>query len=184
MGSSGIPLAIALGAHTSFAIERLADDPGAAEAALRDALDMLRATGNRAWSEGLVVQLARCLELLDRDEEAIALVDSTSKGYAFGDTLVGGIRAKVLAKRGAFQEAIAVAREAVGVADTTEAAEMRADIRVELARVLRLAGEPAAAKAAALEAAEIYEAKENRVMTRVARSLATELADELTAQPR
>ena len=183
-GELRMPLAIALGAHTSFAIERLADDPGAAEAALRDALDMLRATGNRAWSEGLVVQLARCLELLDRDEEAIALVDSTSKGYAFGDTIVGGIRAKVLAKRGAFQEAIAVAREAVRVADTTEAAEMRADIRVELARVLRLAGEPAAAKAAALEAAEIYEAKENRVMTRVARSLATELADEMTAQPR
>ena len=98
--------------------------------------------------------------------------------------IVGGIRAKVLAKRGAFQEAIAVAREAVGVADTTEAAEMRADIRVELARVLRLAGEPAAAKAAALEAAEIYEAKENRVMSRVARSLETELANEMTAEAR
>jgi len=175
------PLQVGIGVETAFMIERLAGDPAAAEPTLRHSIELLRSIGSFNWAAGAVVQLAACLELQDRDDEAMEVVASASEGYAYGDTLIAEVRAKVLAKRGDSAEALEQAHRAVAVADTTDITELRADSRLVLARVLRLAGEPVAAKAAATEAADLWDEKENRVMARVARALVAELATSSTA---
>jgi tetratricopeptide (TPR) repeat protein len=170
-----IPLQVGIGVQIAFTIEQLAGDPGAAEAALRQAIDLLRSIGSHNWADGVVVQLAWCLAAQGRDDEALEAADSAGEGYAYGDTVIAWVRATVLARRGSLAEAVKQAERAVVVADTTDSTELRAESRLVLARILRPAGDPVAGSAAASAAADLYDAKENLVLARVARALVAEL---------
>jgi hypothetical protein len=70
---------------------------------------------------------------------------------------------------GAVDEAVAISREAVDIAERTDASTMRGDALLELGRVLRGAGSDGDADDAARRALELYEAKGNRVGAAAAR---------------
>src|SRR5581483_2527030 len=70
-----------------------------------------------------------------------------------------GVAAEVLSRRDAPEEAIALARRAVALAETTDALVDHADARLTLARVLRAHGRSAEADAELERARALYEAK-------------------------
>ena len=73
-------------------------------------------------------------------------------------------RARVLAKRGKYDEAERLAREAVEVGETTEDLNSKAETWADLGEVLTLAGRPLEAAEALEQAIARFEAKENLVM--------------------
>ena len=73
------------------------------------------------------------------------------------------VRAKILAVRGAFEEAEPLAREAVEIASTTDAFDLRGQISLDLATVLGAAGRPEEAQRAAEDALADFERKGNLV---------------------
>jgi tetratricopeptide (TPR) repeat protein len=79
----------------------------------------------------------------------------------------------VLARRGEHYEAVRLAREAVGIGDTTEDLGSKAETRADLGEVLILAGRAQEAAEALEQALVRFEAKENLVMAgRVRKRLA------------
>ena len=87
-----------------------------------------------------------------------------------------GARAKALARRGRFEEAERLVREAVAVSNETDFVMDQADVRMDLAEVLRLAGRSEEAVEATREALQRYERKESVVYAARARALLDELS--------
>jgi tetratricopeptide (TPR) repeat protein len=109
--------------------------------------------------------LAEALYAQSRYEEAEAWA-RTSETNAGEDDLTAqpswrSVRAKVLARRGALEEAERLAREAVGLAEGTDALNQRAKAEADLAEVLRLAGRSDEAAGHLGEALRLYELKGN-----------------------
>jgi tetratricopeptide (TPR) repeat protein len=69
------------------------------------------------------------------------------------------VRGKVLARRGQFEEAKALGRRAVEIANTTDAYSEIGDALRDLAEILELAGEKSEARAALEGALDAYEQK-------------------------
>ena len=82
------------------------------------------------------------------------------------------VRASILARSGAIEEAEAMARAALDMARQTEVPDLHASALLELATVLGLAGHADAARAALDEAIGIYAAKRDLVSERRAREMA------------
>jgi tetratricopeptide (TPR) repeat protein len=72
-----------------------------------------------------------------------------------------GVPARLLARRGRLEEAERLARDGVTIAADSEFVVLHADVLLDLAEVLELAGRPDEASAAAAEAVRIYERKGN-----------------------
>jgi len=85
-----------------------------------------------------------------------------------------GVTARLLAREGRSAEAAALAREAVAIVAATEFLTCHADVLMDLAEVL-LGGDPAGAAAAAEEALQLYERKENVASAARARSFLADL---------
>jgi hypothetical protein len=153
-------------------IELLAGDAAAAEAYFRDGYRMLAAFGEHGNLAGLAVYLAEALHRLGRDEEADALVDEAARGGNPDDaelqTLWRLSRARIRAAAGDVTEAERLAREAVEIADRTDAPSMRADAHLTLAGVLAAARTDRDAREALQAALELYQAKGNTIGMREA----------------
>jgi class 3 adenylate cyclase/tetratricopeptide (TPR) repeat protein len=164
-------------------IELLAGDAAAAEAYFRDGYGMLGALGEQGNLAGLAVYLAAALQRLGRDEEADVLAAEAASNGNPDDAEVQILwrltRARIRAAAGAVAEAKRLAREAVAIADRTDATNMRADALLTLAAILGRAGADEEARLAARTALELYEAKGNRIGAREARGL---LASEVSAR--
>ena len=80
------------------------------------------------------------------------------------------VQAKVLARRGEFEEAETLSREALAIAAGTDWHRMHADALVDLAEVLRLAGRADETAQALREAIELYERKQDLADAKRARS--------------
>ena len=76
----------------------------------------------------------------------------------------------VLARRGSFEEAERIAREAVVQMDTSDFPSERGDARMALAEVLQLAGKTGEAADAMREAIALYERKGNVLQAGTARA--------------
>lgn len=122
----GLTLRMATRRTISGAIELLADEPVAAERELRWGYDRLEAMGERADQGGIGAQLGEALYRQGRYDEA--------ERYAVRD-----VRAKLLARRGDFNTAETLAREAVVAADAVDNFNRRGNVRLALAEVLCLA---------------------------------------------
>ena len=85
------------------------------------------------------------------------------------------VEAKVLARRGRFDEAEVVAREAIAIIDRSDELNNQAVFREGLVEVLRLSGRTDEAIQVLREALARYEQKGNVVMTHATRSLLEEL---------
>ena len=152
---------------SSGVVEMMAGDFGAAEAAMRSAYEALAAMGEKARSSSRVAILAGIVYELGRYDEAMELADEADAVSAVDDMepqiWLRGVRAKVLARRGRFDEA-----EREG-ARTRSSQRRRIGLYTgmawsDLAEVLYLAGRSNDAAAAARRAEEFLEAKGSLVL--------------------
>ncbi|HVA29957.1 MAG TPA: hypothetical protein VMU58_01685, partial [Gaiellaceae bacterium] len=131
-----------------------------AERELRRGLAILEPSGAHGYQAAL---LAQVLYEQGRLREAALQVEAAAAAAAPDNVAAQvawrGVRAK-LAVADSPELALALAREAVGLAETTEAPNLLADALSDLAAVLRTAGDPDA-DAFTLRALELYERKGN-----------------------
>jgi tetratricopeptide (TPR) repeat protein len=150
------------------AIAALAGDHATAAVHRRRACEMLERRGLRAVLSTTAPALGRSLCALGRHHEAEQLAQ-------FGRQLGGEhdfltqmlwrqVQALVYAHRGEFAEADALAREAVAIAELTDAINFQADAFCDHAEVLAAAGRTGEAAKALEEALERYRRKKNLAM--------------------
>jgi hypothetical protein len=130
---------------------------------MRSAKDSFTAIGDRWFLSTALVDLPRPVYLQGRYDDAWALVAEIDEVPATADAewriKRQGIHACLLAREGRFAEAEARARQGVATAAQTDMLWFHADVLMDLAEVLRLAGRPREAAAAANDALGLYERK-------------------------
>jgi class 3 adenylate cyclase/predicted ATPase len=153
--------------HNEAVMEMLAGDPAAAEASLRSGFEALKQMGEQAFLSTTAAFLARAVFAQERDDEAEDLAQLSAKLTATGDLLTQvlwrGVQARILARRGRLEEAEALAREAVALAEQTDFLVYRGDAFVDLAHVLQDSGRRQEAAAAAAEGLHLHEQKGNLI---------------------
>ena len=165
------------GAHFSAGVELLAGDP---QRALDEALpsyEAMAATGDLAFSSTAAGHVAWALLELDRldDAERYARITLNTAAESDGESQALGrqVQAIVLARRGEFEEADRLSREAVAIREGGEYLNGHAEVLLARGEVLRLAGRLEGAAHALSESAELFGRKGNLVMVaRVKRLLA------------
>ncbi len=160
-------------------VELVAGDPTAAETAVRPSVEILAAMGEKARLSSRAAVLSAILYEQGRYDEAVQLADEADAVSAADDmephVWFRGVRAKVLARRGRFEQAERGARENVRLADATDWPGYAGFAWLDLCEVLRLAGRPRDAADAAREAEARFERKGVVVMLERARALRREL---------
>jgi DNA-binding SARP family transcriptional activator len=125
-------------------IELLADRPEAAEVSLRASCEVLRAMREGALLASRAAELADSIYRQGRYDEAATWARVAEEHAAADDVgaqfLRRGVEAKLLARRLSFAEAEALAREAVALAEGTDALNNRGKLLLDLGEVLRLGG--------------------------------------------
>jgi class 3 adenylate cyclase/tetratricopeptide (TPR) repeat protein len=163
-------------------VELLAGDSVAAERELRWGYEKLNEIGELSWLSTTTALLAEAVYLVGRSTEAEELTRASEEGAGAEDrythALLRNVQAKVLAGRGDFEGAEALARESVSFADETDFLDLRWHTRMGLAEVLGTAGGGARARAVLLEAQETAERKGNVVAAQRAASRLEELLQE------
>jgi tetratricopeptide (TPR) repeat protein len=148
--------------------------PDAAEREFRSGYAALDEIGERAVLSTMAALLARALVAQGRWDEAERFTIISEQTAAEDDVasqlLWRGARARVLASRGEFEDAQQLAREAVSLGRTSDFANTQADVLMDLAHVLHLAGKEVAAAAIA-EAISMYDSKGNVASAREAREI-------------
>jgi tetratricopeptide (TPR) repeat protein len=151
-----------LGMDTS-AIERLAGNLEGAVTELRRAYDALDAVGERFALSTVSGFLAETLLELDELEEASRFCDRSRELATPADiasqALWRYVRGRILARRGAPEEAEAIVREAIGLLDATDAVTYQIEASVALGEALVAAGRPDAAREALIVARSRAEQK-------------------------
>jgi tetratricopeptide (TPR) repeat protein len=157
----------------------LTDDPGLAETQLRDSYEALADAGEHGVRSTVAANLAEALYRQGRYDEADDMLAASAEAGADDDVstqaLGRSVRAKILARRGLWNEAEALAREAFALAAETELVDLQGDTLLALGEVLRLAGRPSEATAAIRQALELWEAKGNVMFAARTRALLGEV---------
>jgi tetratricopeptide (TPR) repeat protein len=152
----------------------------AAEECFRATCAAHSAHGNRAHLATAAAELADVLYLRGRYDEAHEWAETASANASDDDISAQfwsrSVRAKLLARGGAIDEALALADDAVAIAAGTDSLNQRAKILLDRAEVLQLAESSSGAGEAAEEAARLFEAKGNAVAARRVRKLLERLA--------
>jgi len=137
-------------------VEFLAGDDAAAERLLRRDFDALTAIGERYYLSSVAGLLAHSVERQGRVDEAEEISRIAEEMSAPDDVdaqaIWRGARARVLARRGRHAEAEALAREAVEMRGRVDTLLDRVDAFLDLAEVLKRAGDRPGADAALREA--------------------------------
>ncbi len=166
-------------AQEGYAVEMLANDPGAAARDLRAAYELLDEMGERSFLSTITGYLAHACyaqaDLADADRYSELCAQAAALDDISPQSLWRGVQAKLLARQGDFDGARRYAREAVELLRPTDWINAKADRLSDLAEVLRLAGSDAEAAAALAEALEHYERKGNLVSARRTRAALAEL---------
>jgi len=151
----------------SATVRLLAGDAEAAERELRESCDVLRLMNDRNPLATRAADLAEVILRQGRHDEAAQWIDVAERNAASDDVDAQaqwrGLRAKVAARRGAIGEGELLAREAVELADSTDALNRRARVRLDLAEVLWLDGRFDEAAAATADGQAWFEKKGNVV---------------------
>jgi class 3 adenylate cyclase/tetratricopeptide (TPR) repeat protein len=170
----GLTLLAPSGQEVRSAVEMLAGDFPAAEAALRRAFEALEEMGERGWLSTTGAELARAIYAQGRHEEADEYAARAEDLGASDDvaTLVTarGVRAKAAARRGDLDLGMKLAEEMIAAARPTEFPDLRGDAYADLAEVLGLAGRADEAERNLDAAVAQYEAKGNVVSAARARA--------------
>jgi predicted ATPase len=143
-------------------VEMLAGEPAAAEARLRSGYERLEQMGEKALLASTAAMLAQALYAQGRHGEAALVCDVSEEAAAEDDisAQIGwrGVRAKLLAAE-RWDEAHALAVEAVRLAERTDFLTIHAEALVDLAEVLRQGGRTDEAEVPLAEALELFERK-------------------------
>jgi class 3 adenylate cyclase/tetratricopeptide (TPR) repeat protein len=164
----------------SARVEMLAEDPDAAERQLRRDYEALEAIGERYYLPGVAGLLAHALNLRGNHDEALEfsrISQQWGEEDAEDQALWRRARAKVLARRGELDEAEATIREAVKLVEQTDSPVLQANTLLDLAEVLRIAGNTEDVVVHVQEARRLFEQKGNVVSAKRALTV----LDELTA---
>ncbi|MCL2554727.1 MAG: AAA family ATPase, partial [Actinomycetia bacterium] len=147
-------------------VESLAGAHEAAEARYRQSLGVLRTTPHAVDTRGTEVAIARALfaqgrvdaarTALDRIEEQDADAGHPGLRARLG---AAALRGRIASARGRHEEAVAAAVEARALCTSSDDLCLTGETLFDLAVVLRAAGDPARAAAAAVEALRCFEAK-------------------------
>ena len=157
-------------------IELMAGNPVAAEREMRAAAEGFREIGEGWFLSVTAVDLLRAIYEQGRYDDAFALletVDETPGPDCEWLVKRRGVPACLLARHGQIEEGERLAREGVAVAADSEFVVLHADVLMDLAEVLELAGRPEEAREAKADAVCIYERKGNVAAARKARELLT-----------
>jgi class 3 adenylate cyclase/tetratricopeptide (TPR) repeat protein len=161
-------------------IELLAGDPVTAERELRWGYETLNRLGEQSWLSTLAAILADAVCEQGRHEEAESLAAASEASAGAADTyshaLLRSVRAKVLAQRGAVEDADRLAADAVALADTSDFLHLQAQTRVARAEVLLATGRAERARALVEAAIALAARKGNRVGAERASELARPVA--------
>jgi tetratricopeptide (TPR) repeat protein len=161
-------------------IELLAGDAAAAERELRRGYEGLELLGEKSYLSTVAGYLAGALCELGRYEEAeqfaAVCAEAAGEDDRISQILWRTSRAKVLARSGEFEAAHALAHDAVGLAEATDALESHADALLALAEVLRVAGRSEDAAPVVRQALHLYEQKGVLPAAERARTLLAEAA--------
>ena len=164
-----------LRAEHGWIVETLAGNPGAAEREIRVAYEALEQMGEKGLLSTQAARLAQSLYALQRYVEAEGYTKISEQAGASDDivtqVLWRQVRAKALARRGQVETAEELARDAVALAEPTDALDMRADGLVDLAEVLRLIGRTDETTGVLEGAVRLYEQKGDVVSAARARSV-------------
>jgi DNA-binding SARP family transcriptional activator len=168
------PLVDALGATVTAAVTQpaalvamLAGDPATAEGYLRQEYDFLDGLGERRYLATTAARLARAIAAQGehRYDEALDLVAISLEAGAGEDRsaqAVGeGLGARIFADRGQLGKAEDLAQSAATLAAQADLVSEHADILLDLAHVLAVAGRIPQAQQAATHALGLYEGKGN-----------------------
>jgi DNA-binding SARP family transcriptional activator len=161
-------------------VELLAGNPVEATRILAATCEALERLGDRAGLGTRSAELAEALLLQGLHEEADRRSAIARSLGAEDDLLTQilwrSVRAKLLATRDELMEAEHLAREAVRLAENTDALNHRAKAALDLGEVLRIAGRSHEAGEAVENAIELLDRKGNLVAAKRARTLLDELA--------
>jgi tetratricopeptide (TPR) repeat protein len=170
-------LAASLSDHTSR-VELLAGDAEAAEHELRRDYDVLAAMNEAYFRSTIGALLGHVLWALGRYDEAVGFAriarELADVDDIYSQVLWRTVEARYLARAGSSEAAIALAREALSLAEQTVDIELRADTLVDLAEVLALAGRENEQGPHVREALALYQEKGDLVL---AAATAARLAD-------
>jgi tetratricopeptide (TPR) repeat protein len=158
----GIKLRVVTRQHLFADIELLADNPAAAERAMRWAYDREVEMGEKRDIPGTARRLADALYRQGRYEETAHWIE------------IGGgrgIAALLAARRGDFEQAERLARESVAMTERGQNLNARGTALTHLAEVLSMARRSGEAVLALNEAIQLYERKGNLVSAQKAQTL-------------
>ncbi|WNG95526.1 BTAD domain-containing putative transcriptional regulator [Mycobacterium sp. ITM-2016-00318] len=143
-------------------VELVVDDSAAAEPYLRKAYNGFRRLGLDADTAETAALLGRACLALDRETEAEELCSESERlaGHALKASIAWRtLRAHLLSRSGAHDEARRFAEAAIALAERTDALVDHGDACLTLATVLNAAGDDAGGRAAAGQAIDLYERK-------------------------
>jgi len=168
----GLKLRMATRRTISGAVELLAGDPIAAERELRWGFERLDEMGERIDRPGIAAQLAEALYQQNRYDEAEHFVEISEEGvpsarvrYRFA------VRAKLVARQGDMERATALAKAMVELAQREDNLNMHGHALMDLAEVLRLAGQTEESRRYVESALEVYDRKANAISAAAARAV-------------
>ena len=151
--------------HLEAFVRLLAGEPELAEARLRTDVETLSSMSAGDVLATTTALLAQAVYAQGRTQEAGELCRMTERRAAMQDTMTQviwrGVKAKVLAAGGDCDQAEALAREAVALAEPTDLLLLRGDAMLDLAEVLRTCERTEESDRAARSALELYELKGN-----------------------
>ena len=163
----GFKVLTAAYSSSSGYVERLAGDADASERELRVGYGILEQMGEKGYLSTIAAELAQALYELGRYDESERFTHVSEELGPLDDLATQvewrGTRAKVLARKGDHERAIALADEAVALASDTDYLNLQGDALMDFAEVLTLGGRGGEAPSLWREALEIYERKGNVV---------------------
>ena len=176
----GFKVLTAAYSSSSGYVERLAGDADASERELRVGYGILEQMGEKGYLSTIAAELAQALCELGRYDESERFTHVSEELGPLDDLATQvewrGTRAKVLARRGDHERAVALADEAVALASETDYLNLQGDILMDLAEVLSLGGRLDEAASHSREALEIYERKGNVVSAGRVRAMLEDVA--------
>ena len=156
-------------------VELLAGESADAEATLRPHCHDLQRSGAFSHLASRAGDLAEALYrqgAFDEADDWVALARRHSSADDLDARIIWmPVLGKLAARRGQIEEAIAIATEAAGLAETTDGLNRRAIVQVDLGEVLQVAGRQPDATTALEHAEELFVAKGNVVGANRARAL-------------
>ena len=156
-------------------IELLEDNPISAERTLRDGYERLDKLGALSARVTHATLLAEALSRLDRDDDALEILDVADEIVQADDfdaqVRSGSVRARISARQGRLAEADRLSSVVLETIAATDAIVLHGEALLSRAEVLRASGSNKEAEAALREALKLFEQKENVVQAEQTRAL-------------